>query len=102
MDSEQTGSDTRMAPDKREWSVPAPIRALLWWPGVAFVLVMIAPEAAAAGIAASGVALMTLGAVVPVASRQLRRARRVAAAETDDRPTVEMPTIEMPPVGRAA
>lgn len=91
-----------MAPEKREWSVPAPIRALLWWPGVAFVLVMVAPEAAAAGIAASGVALVTLGAVVPVASRQLRRTRRPRVAVADDRPTVELPTIEMPPVGRAA
>ena len=91
-----------MAPDKREWSVPAPIRALLWWPGVAFVLVMIAPEAAAAGIAASGVALMTLGAVAPVASRRLRRTRPAPIAAADDRPTVEMPTVEMPPVGRAA
>ena len=91
-----------MAPEKREWSVPAPIRALLWWPGVAFVLVMVAPEAAAAGIAASGVALVTLGAVLPLASRRLRRPRRTPAAALDDRPTVEMPTIEIPRAGRAA
>lgn len=93
-----------MAPEKREWSVPAPIRALLWWPGVAFVLVMVAPEAAAAGIAASGVVLVALGTVLPLASRRLRRARPAAAtaATLDDRPTVEMPTIEMPRAGRAA
>ena len=93
-----------MAPEKREWSVPAPIRALLWWPGVAFVLVMVAPEAAATGIAASGVALMTIGAVAPLASRRLRRPLPASpsTAVTDDRPTVEMPTIEMPRMGRAA
>jgi hypothetical protein len=90
-----------MAPEKREWSVPGPIRALLWWPGVAFVLVMVAPEAAAVGIAGSGVALMALGAVVPVALRRLRRARRPARG-IDDHPTVELPTVELPPVGRAA
>lgn len=90
-----------MAPEKREWTVPAPIRALLWWPGVAFVLVMVAPEAAAVGIAASGAALMALGAIVPFASRRLRRPR-AASARIDDRPTVELPTVEMPPVERAA
>ena len=90
-----------MAPEKREWSVPGPIRALLWWPGVAFVLVTVAPEAAAVGIAASGAALMVLGAVVPVASRRLRRPRRRVQG-MDDHPTVELPTVEIPPVGRAA
>jgi hypothetical protein len=91
-----------MAPEKREWSVPGPIRALLWWPGVAFVLVMVAPEAAAAGIAASGAALMMLGAVVPIVSRRLRRPRPTPPRSIDDRPTVEMPTVELPPVGRVA
>ena len=83
-----------MAPDKREWTVPAPLRALMWWPGVAFVLVMVAPDAAAASIAASGAALVLLGAVLPVAARRIRRPR-VAGAMSDDRPTVEMPTIEI-------
>jgi hypothetical protein len=91
-----------MAPEKREWSVPSPIRALLWWPGVAFVLVMVAPEAAAVGITASGVALMALGAVVPVVSRRLRRPRRPPVGGIDDLPTVELPTVELPPVRRAA
>jgi hypothetical protein len=91
-----------MAPEKREWSVPAPIRALMWWPGIAFVLVMVAPEAAAAGIAVSGAVLMALGAVVPMASRRLRRTRRTSTVSIDDRPTVEMPTVEIPPVRRAA
>jgi hypothetical protein len=83
-----------MAPDKREWTVPAPLRALMWWPGIAFVLVMVAPDAAATSIAASGAALVTLGAVLPILTRRLRRTRP-AAAGLDDRPTVEMPTIEI-------
>jgi hypothetical protein len=91
-----------MAAEKREWTVPAPVRALLWWPGVAFVLVMVAPESAAVGIAASGAALMTLGAVLPVVARRLRRSRRTHRAAHDDHPTVEMPTVELPRVGRAA
>jgi hypothetical protein len=92
-----------MAPEKREWSVPGPIRALLWWPGVAFVLVMVAPEAAAVGIAASGAGLMMLGAIVPLVSRRLRRARSAPPRSiVDDRPTVELPTVELPPVGRVA
>ncbi|QYN40957.1 hypothetical protein K1T35_33225 [Pseudonocardia sp. DSM 110487] len=91
-----------MAPEKREWSVPGPIRALLWWPGVAFVLVMVAPEAAAVGIAASGAGLMMLGAVVPLVSRRLRRTRSAPPRSIDDRPTVELPTVELPPVGRVA
>jgi hypothetical protein len=88
-----------MSPEKREWTVPAPVRALLWWPAAAFVLVMVAPDAAAAGIAVSGVGLMVLGAVLPMVARSVRRPRR---SPTDDRPTVEMPTIEMPRTGRAA
>jgi membrane protein implicated in regulation of membrane protease activity len=91
-----------MAPDKREWSVPAPVRALLWWPGAAFVLVMVAPDAAAVGIAAAGVLLVTLGLVLPAVSRRLRRPRPGPSRAFDDHPTVEMPTVEMPPVGRAA
>lgn len=82
-----------MAPDKREWTVPAPLRALMWWPGIAFVLVMVAPDAAAASIAASGAVLVALGAVLPILTRRLRRVRPAVAL--DDRPTVEMPTIEI-------
>ncbi|GAA0943454.1 hypothetical protein [Pseudonocardia zijingensis] len=88
-----------MAPEKREWSVPGPIRALLWWPGVAFVLVMVAPDSAAVGIAVSGAALMVLGAVVPMVSRRLRAPRPPRVV---DAPTVEMPTVEIPPVERVA
>ena len=62
-----------MARDAREWSVPAPVRALMWWPATAFVLVMIDPEAAATSIAAAGAGLVALGAVMPALARRLRR-----------------------------
>lgn len=89
-----------MAPEKREWTVPGPVRALLWWPAIAFVVVMVAPHAAAVGIAASGAALMIVGAVLPLVARSLRRTP--VASRIDDHPTVEMPTIEIPRTGRAA
>ena len=89
-----------MAPEKREWTVPGPVRALLWWPATAFVVVMVAPHAAAIGIAASGAALMILGAVVPLVTRSMRRTP--VPSPIDDYPTVEMPTIEIPRTGRAA
>jgi hypothetical protein len=68
----------------------------MWWPGIAFVLVMVAPDAAAASIAASGAALVAIGAVLPLITKRLRRPRS-AAASLDDRPTIEieMPTIEI-------
>ncbi|OLT13147.1 hypothetical protein BJF78_22585 [Pseudonocardia sp. CNS-139] len=55
---------------------------------------MIAPEAAAASIAASGAVLVALGAVAPFVTRRIRRPRP-AGPHADDRPTVEMPTIEI-------
>lgn len=63
-----------MAPDAPDWTVPAPLRALLWWPGVAFALVLIAPDAAVGSIALAGLVLVGLGALVPVVGRRLRRA----------------------------
>jgi hypothetical protein len=62
---------------------------------------MVAPESAAVGIAASGAALMALGAIVPLVSRRLRR-RVAAPRRLDDHPTVEMPTVEIPPAERVA
>ena len=34
-----------------EWQVPAPIRVLVWWPPIAFILVTIAPQTAPVTIA---------------------------------------------------
>lgn len=60
--------------DSRDWTIAAPFRALLWWPGAAFVLVLIAPEAAAAGIAGAGAALAAAGVVASAVSRRVRAA----------------------------
>ena len=48
-------------PEPGEWSIPAPLRALLWWPPVAFALAMLQPSAAATVIAATGAGLAVLG-----------------------------------------
>ena len=50
-----------MAADSPDWTVPAPLHALLWWPGVAFVLVLVA-----------------LGAPVGAVGRRLTRLPAVA------------------------
>jgi succinate-acetate transporter protein len=44
-----------------EWRVPAPIRALMWWPLTAFVLAMFNPEVAPVTIAVAGAVLAGLG-----------------------------------------
>ena len=40
---------------------PGPLRALLWWPPIAFALAMLQPSAAATVIAATGAGLALLG-----------------------------------------
>jgi hypothetical protein len=50
-----------VAPDSPDWTVPAPLRALLWWPGVSFVLVLVAPQAAVGSIVVAGLALVVAG-----------------------------------------
>jgi hypothetical protein len=60
-----------MAPDSPDWTVPAPLRALLWWPGVAFVLVLIAPDAAVGSIAGAGLVLVALGALAGAVGRRI-------------------------------
>ena len=50
-------------PEPGEWSIPAPLRALLWWPPIAFALTMLQPSAAATVIAATGAGLAVLGAL---------------------------------------
>lgn len=68
----------------RDWSVPTPVRALLWWPPVAFVLVTIRPEAAPVAIAAAGAVLAVLGVVASAVTR--RQSRRAAGDETGAAP----------------
>ncbi len=70
-----------MATDSPDWTVPAPLRALLWWPGVAFVLALVAPDAAVGSIAATGLVLVALGALAEAVGRRLTPARAMA----DDR-----------------
>lgn len=81
-----------MASDSPDWTVPAPLRALLWWPGVAFVLVLIAPDAAVGSIATAGLVLVTLGALAGAVGR---RARSAAVDAVGIEPDYE-------PAGRAA
>ena len=50
-----------MVPEPGEWTIPAPLRALLWWPPIAFALAMLQPSASATVIAATGAGLAVLG-----------------------------------------
>lgn len=52
-----------MGSESQDWSVPASVRALLWWPAIAFILVAIDPETSPAAIAAVGALLVVLGAL---------------------------------------
>lgn len=64
------GYRAHMASEPGEWTVPPVLRALLWWPAVSFVLVLVAPDAAAGSIALAGLALVTLGAAVTALRRR--------------------------------
>ncbi len=67
-----------MATDSPDWTVPAPLRALLWWPGVAFVLALVAPDAAVGSIAAAGLVLVALSALAGAVGRRLTSSSEVA------------------------
>jgi membrane protein implicated in regulation of membrane protease activity len=56
-----------------DWTVPAPLRALLWWPPVALVVAVIEPSAAAGSIAAAGAVLAVLGVLVAAVGRAVAR-----------------------------
>lgn len=71
-----------MASNSREWSIPTPVRALLWWPATAFVLVMVAPDIAPVTIVASGALLVAVGGMVAAGAHRLREMRRAAASAT--------------------
>ena len=64
-----------MVSEPLNWTVPAPLRALLWWPPVAFVLVLLEPTAAATTIAATGAALAVLGVVGTSVGQAISRRR---------------------------
>lgn len=68
-----------MASDSHDWTVPAPLRALLWWPGVAFVLALVVPDAAVGSIAAAGLVLVALGALAGAVGRRLARSPETVA-----------------------
>jgi hypothetical protein len=68
-----------MASEHHDWTVPAPLRALLWWPPVAFVLALLDPTAAAWRIAVAGAALAVLGVLGGAIAR--RMAARTTGAQ---------------------
>jgi hypothetical protein len=74
-----------MASEHHDWTVPAPLRALLWWPPVAFVLALLDPTAAAWRIAVAGAALAVLGVLGEAIAR--RSAGRTTGAP-DAEPTL--------------
>lgn len=82
-----------MAPDPSDWTAPAPLRALLWWPAVAFALFLVSPESAVGAIAAAGLLLVGAGALTGAAGRRWRRARQA---------TAEPSATEMGPVTQVA
>lgn len=95
----------RGSQNKKEWSVSGPLRALLWWPGVAFVLVLVDPDNVAWTIATAGLALVTLGFLLPIALRRLRPVAVAAATRINqEAPTMEidMPTMEISRIEKAA
>ncbi len=83
-----------MAPQHHDWTVPAPLRALLWWPPVALVLAMIDPSAAPATIAAAGAALAALGVVGAAVGGAV--ARRLAARRVDAAPPAPPTALALP------
>ena len=94
----------RGAQVKKEWSVSGPLRALFWWPAVAFVLVLVDPDNIAWSIAAAGLALVALGFAIPMVWRRLRPVAVVVATRINqEAPTMEidMPTMEIPSVAPA-
>jgi hypothetical protein len=68
-----------MVSEPLNWTVPAPLRALLWWPPLAFLLVLVEPTAAAGTIALTGAALAVLGVVGSAVGRALTRRRGATA-----------------------
>ncbi|GEL17734.1 hypothetical protein [Pseudonocardia asaccharolytica] len=70
-----------MVSERAGWSLRGPLRALVWWPLVAFVLLAVHPAAGPVVVAGAGGALAVLGALASSVSR--RPAARRATAEPD-------------------
>jgi hypothetical protein len=83
-----------MASEHHDWTVPAPLRALLWWPPVAFVLAMVDPSAAPATIAVAGAVLAVLGVVGAAVGGAI--ARRLAARRVDAAPATPPTALTLP------
>lgn len=75
-----------MAPDSPDWTVPAPLRALLWWPGVSFVLVLVAPQAAVGSIVVAGLALVVAGLLAGRLTRAASEGGMVTSEQTELEP----------------
>jgi hypothetical protein len=96
-----------MPPEPGEWIIPAPLRTLLWWPLIAFVVAVLRPSAAAGIIAVAGAVLAVLGvlgvAVKAALSGRINSSGAAAGAVTPIRRRPAGDTV--PPVaqrGRAA
>jgi hypothetical protein len=77
-----------MVSEPLNWTVPAPLRALLWWPPLAFVLVLLEPTAAATTIAATGAALAVLGVVGTSVGQAISRRRALRRGGEPAPPTL--------------
>ena len=74
-----------MVSEPHDWAVPAPLRALLWWPPLAFFLVLLWPTAAAGTIAVAGAALAVLGVAGSAVGQAIIRRREPDAADDSTR-----------------
>jgi hypothetical protein len=73
-----------MVSEPHDWTVPAPLRALLWWPPLAFLVVLLEPTAAAGTIALTGAVLAVLGVAGSAVGQAITRRRE---PDADDDPT---------------
>ncbi|GEL21271.1 hypothetical protein PSU4_02250 [Pseudonocardia sulfidoxydans NBRC 16205] len=81
-----------MADRGQDWSPPGVLRAMLWWPPVAFVIAIALPDAGLAPIAAAGLVL----AVIGLGGAAVSRRRRSAPVETPS--SLEAPDAVAAPV----
>ena len=93
-----------MLPESSQWIIPAPLRTLLWWPLIAFVVAMVQPTSAPMIITAAGVGLALLGAVhaaIRSLSRDHINLSPTAAATSPLNPTTMQSTARGATVGGA-